>query len=159
MNKKTIKHSIIFVVSIVMLGFFLNFFGRNTFLLNGMVKQLVDTAKGSEGIEVLDSRSNYGKLVGNGNGIEYYGAVLVKASSEEDVQKVVAELKEDYDVIRYREQSDKVVDAEYLPGVYYMVEDYVFEQSVDSLYSIYFITTHEDSNLLDMKGDSVKKSL
>ena len=117
-----------------------------------MVKQLADTVKKADGIEILDIRSDYGKLVGNGNGIEYYGAVLVKASSEEDVQKVVAELKDDYEVIRYREQMDKVVDAEYLPGVYYMVEDYVFELSADSLYSIYFITTHEDSNMLDPKG-------
>lgn len=150
--KSIIKWSIFLVIIVAFLGLFINFFGRNTFLLNGMVKQLADTAKKADGIEILDTRSDYGKLVGNGNGIEYYGAVLVKASSEEDVQKVVAELKDDYEVIRYREQTDKVVDAEYLPGVYYMVEDYVFEQSADSLYSIYFIMTHEDSNLLDPKG-------
>lgn len=152
-NKKAIKLFISILVAVVFLGMVVNFFGKNALLLNGMVNTLVNTAKEADGIEILDTRSDYGKLVGNGNGIQYYGAILVKASSEEDVQNLVEKLKGEYERVGYRLQTDRVVDAEYLPGVYYMVEDYVFEISEGCLYSVHFFNSyHEDSNLLDIKG-------
>ena len=150
--QKTIKYSIVVFAVVVILGLVINSFGKNTFLLNEMVKTLVDTAKETEGIEVLDTRYDYGKLTGNGNGIEYYGAILVKASSENDVIKLVEELESHYETADYCLQTDGVVDEEYVRGVHYMVDEDVFEKFSGNLYSVYFLTTNEDSNMFDPKG-------
>lgn len=151
-HKLKVRKIVLCLMVVVILGIIINFFGKNTFILNEMVNTLVDSANKEEGIEVLDKRSDYGKLVGNGNGIEYYGAILVKASSENDVVRLVENVKENYEIVGYHLQADRVVDEKFLRGVYYMVDEGIFEEFSGQLYSVYFFTTHEDSNLFDPKG-------
>ena len=46
-------------------------------LLRGFVSDLKSELRAAEGIEIIETVSEYGKLNGNGNGINFFGAVLV----------------------------------------------------------------------------------
>ena len=81
-----------------------------------------------------------------------YGAILIRTSSEEKVINLVEELEDAYEIVGYSEQMDREIDSVFWKGDFEKVSDDVFDECADSLYRVYFFTTHEDSNLFDPKG-------
>lgn len=150
--KKIVKYMLIVIGVVGVIIFLIGFWGRNVFILEDMITKLVETANRTEGVEVLDQCSDYGKLVGNGNGVEYYGAILIRTSSEEKVINLVEELEDAYEIVGYSEQTDREIDSVFWKGDFEKVSDDVFDECAGSLYRVYFFTTHEDSNLFDPKG-------
>jgi len=64
-----------------------------------MQRKLSLTAAFQPGCTVLDSECVYGKLNGNGNGIVFFGAVLVSSESSADVDRVVEKLSSEYELV------------------------------------------------------------
>lgn len=55
----------------------------NDLYANGVRKELISLPR-PENTELIDSFSRAGKLVGNGNGMQYFGAILLKSALTED---------------------------------------------------------------------------
>lgn len=118
------------------------------FFLSSDFKQQI---KGTDGIQFQQMQSTYGKLVGNGNGIQFFGAALVSAESEEQVRQLVAELDEDFEVVGYREQTNRVISSKYLEHqTLYFTE---LDVSNGECYQIYFFVSDSPyNNPFDVRG-------
>lgn len=125
------------------------FLNWNNFMLKGFETDF-EKAVQDEGYEILETQSVYGKLNGNGNGINYFSAVLIKAD-EDEVKALVQGLETEFEVAKYYKQEDgKIATIQNELGrlkyetalneneTYYTV--YVFESGI------------KGSNLLDPKG-------
>ena len=63
---------------------------RNAKILRSMVREFSRTISGT-GAKVVETKSVYGKLNGNGNGINYFGAALVRIDSVKDIDLLIGE--------------------------------------------------------------------
>ena len=88
-NSSAKKHHIVIIAStIIGISIFLLLcfsFGRNCFISSKLMNSFQSTIEQNTDIEIIDEQSTYGKLNGNGNGINYFGAVLVKSESSKDI--------------------------------------------------------------------------
>lgn len=107
--------------------------------------------KAADGITFQEIQSTYGKLSGNGNGIQFFGAALVSAESEEQVRQLVAELDEDFEVVGYTRQKNRVISSKFLEHqtLYFSTLDV----SNGECYQIYFFVSDSPySNPFDVRG-------
>ncbi len=101
MKKKIILVLIVFVVLVLCMGNAINLA-----VLMGSFTNTVDRHLSGGIVEI---KSVYGKLNGNGNGIQYFGAALVKEDSVQDLDALVAELEQEFEVVEVlRQQSSKI---------------------------------------------------
>lgn len=125
---------------------------KNKYLLEDMTERLTTAIEEAQSVELIEVQSVYGKLNGNGNGIQYYGTVLVKTSSEDNVKEIVESLSDQYEELNYCIQESSAVQSKYLEHVTVEYE-YSLMESEEEYYSIYFyVSHHENSNLLDIDG-------
>lgn len=151
MKRKVI--TIITIAVIVQVLLVALFFSFNDILLGSMTRsfrrgiQQSDTA-----VEILDIQSVCGKLNGNGNGINYFGAALVKADSVKQMDTLAAELMEDFDTVEYTLQEGVVVEIPYLEHRKLSFDDTELQEG-ETYYCIYFyIHDHPASNIFDIRG-------
>lgn len=151
MKRKVI--TIITIAVIVQVLLVALFFSFNDILLGSMTRsfrrgiQQSDTA-----VEILDIQSVCGKLNGNGNGINYFGAALVKADSVKQMDTLAAELMEDFDAVEYTLQEGVVVEIPYLEHRKLSFDDAELQEG-ETYYCIYFyIHDHPASNIFDIRG-------
>ncbi len=119
----------------------------NYILLRGLVSDFKAELRAAEGIEIVETVSDYGKLNGNGNGINYFGAVLVKAENP-DVLDTIVSLNRDFDVMDYYKQEKREIDLNYAEHAHLS-----FENLSTDYYVVWFYQgEHPMSNPLDIKG-------
>ena len=119
----------------------------NSILLRGFVSDFKSEIRAAEGIEIVETVSDYGKLNGNGNGINYFGAVLVKVE-DPGVLDTLVSLNRDFDVINYYKQEKREIDLNYAEHAHLS-----FENLSPDYYVVWFYQSeHPMSNPLDIKG-------
>ena len=119
----------------------------NSMLLRGLVSDLKSELRAAKGIEIVETVSDYGKLNGNGNGINYFGAVLVKAENP-DVLDTLVSLNKDFDVMNYYKQENREINLNYAEHAHLS-----FENLSPDYYVVWFYqSSHPHANLLDIKG-------
>ena len=100
---------------------------------------------------IVETKSVYGKLNGNGNGIQYFGVVLVRNGSIDDIDSLISALDERFEVVEYWAQEDSNITSKYLEH-----KTLKYDTSIspdDELISICFYnSSHPDSDLLDIEG-------
>lgn len=149
MSKKTVK--LIVVILIVALLPVLVMGGGhlyNNALLSGMEHDLTDTvSKGN--VEMIESRSVCGKLNGNGNGMDFFAAVLV-TGTELEVQAVVAALAQAYGDVGYLSQSEAKITVKYLEheSLSYSHKDYTDGE----YYTVYIYDSDLPAFPMDLRG-------
>ncbi len=101
-----------------------------------------------EEIEFIESQSATGKLNGNGNGKQFFCAVLVYAESEETVKTLANELDQEFESVGYSLQNNKTIDNannKYLEHASVSFEK--FPQNSETCYVIYLFDTQSKMNL------------
>lgn len=120
----------------------------NNALLWGMEHNLESTLSRGD-VEILESQSVCGKLNGNGNGMEFFAAVLVTASQEE-LEMRISDLAEKYEVVEYVPQTEAKIDMKYLEhkSLSYDHENYTDGE----YYTVYIYDSGLNSFPLDVRG-------
>ena len=140
--------SVLIGISILLLLCFL--LGRNYFISSKLMNSFQSTIEQNTDIEIIDEQSTYGKLNGNGNGINYFGAVLVKSESSKDIEIIISELERQYDIVGYTKQTQADINCYLLEHV-----SLSFDVSLDdneNYYCIYYFDSSEKSNFFDIRG-------
>ncbi len=88
--------------------------GINAINLSGLVNDFLDEISEHSQTPVCETKSVYGKLNGNGNGIQYFGACLVKAESAEALEAVASELEQKFEYVGFWQQEDDDIESKYL---------------------------------------------
>ena len=119
----------------------------NSMLLRGFVSDLKSELRAAEGIEIVETISEYGKLNGNGNGINFFGAVLAKVDNP-DVLDTLVSLNKDFELLDYYKQEKREIDLKYAQYAHLS-----FENLSPDYYVVWFYqSSHPHANLLDIKG-------
>ncbi len=125
------------------------FLNWNNFILKGFETDFEKAVK-AEGFEILETQSVYGKLNGNGNGINYFSAVLIKAD-EDEVKALVQGLETEFEVAKYYKQEDIEIATVHNEHGRLKYETALNEN--ETYYTVYvFESDIKGSNLLDPKG-------
>ena len=148
---KVISAVLIAIVILVIL-FILSFFVNHNILINHKLTwDFKDIIKNESGIEIIQWKSVYGKLNGNGNGINYFGTVLVKTDSEESINKILPALDEEYEIVGYVTQSGSKVNNKLVEKVNLEYDESLSEGEI--YYSIYYFnSSNKYSYPFDLRG-------
>lgn len=135
----------------VLLGIFLMPQLQNTKNLNDLTdsfeKKITDF---DSDIQIVETASIYGNLCGNGNKINYFGAVLVEKDSIKDVDALIDSLDNDFEFVAYCDQKTQKVEYKYLERFNPSYETDVSGGEYVSI--MFFNSTHENSNMFDIAG-------
>ena len=148
MNSTTIRtFGVIMLVLIIICSGIALLANWNSMLLRGFVSDLKSELRAAEGIEIIETVSDYGKLNGNGNGINFFGAVLVKADDPAVLDALVS-LNKDFELLDYYKQEKREIDLKYAQRAHLS-----FENLSPDYYVVWFYqSSHPHTNLLDIKG-------
>ena len=148
METKIIRTAGILLLVLLVLGTVIALlFYWNSFILRGFVSDFKSELRAAEGIEIIETVSEYGKLNGNGNGINFFGAVLVKAE-DPDVLDALVSLNKDFELLDYYKQEKREIDLKYAQYAHLS-----FENLSPDYYVVWFYqSSHPHANLLDIKG-------
>lgn len=103
----------LFLVFFLIITLALVFLGNlNRILLYQMMHTLESTV--TTEFRIIDKASIYGKLNGNGNGIQFFGAVLIEGESEESISTIVKELSDQYEEVSYTKQHNSEIKVKHL---------------------------------------------
>lgn len=139
----------VFAVVLVMCGLIFTFLNWNNFILKDFEADFEKEVK-AEGFEILETKSVYGKLNGNGNGINYFSAVLIKAD-ENEVKALVQGLETEFEVAKYYLQEDGKIAT--IHNEHGRLEYETALNENETYYTVYvFESGIKGSNLLDPKG-------
>ena len=101
-------------------------------------------------IQIVETASVYGNLFGNGNKINYFGAVLVEKESLEDIDALIAVLDEEFEFVGYCDQKTQKVEYKYLERFNPSYETDV--SGGDYVSIMFFNSWHENTNNFDILG-------
>ena len=125
------------------------FLNWNNFILKDFEADFEKAVK-AEGFEILETKSVCGKLNGNGNGINYFSAVLIKAD-ENEVKALVQGLETEFEVAKYYLQED--IEIATIHNEHGRLEYETALNENETYYTVYvFESGIKGSNLLDPKG-------
>lgn len=159
MKKKTIIISIVAVTAVVLLVLGVLFLpspfsilgNRNQRNLNALMKEFKTIVSQHVGSAIVEEQSVYGKLNGNGNGIQYFGAVLVRKDAIEDIDALMAELDETFEIVEYAEQNGNKIISKHLQHRTLTYDTPI--TSENTYVSICFYNSkHSKSSLWDLAG-------
>ena len=136
------RKKVIILICFILISVLLIFdFNRNKMIMSWMTNRMVSVIRNDSALELLEVKSTYGKLNGNGNGIQYFAAALVLSRSEADVEKCVEQLAKMYEVAGYSPQYDSQICSDYLEHRKISFQHSNF--SVDGMYyQIFFYCSH-----------------
>lgn len=124
---------------------------RNQRNLNALMKEFTTTISEYASSDIIEEQSVYGKLNGNGNGIQYFGAVLVRKDAIEDIDALMAELDETFEIVEYAEQSGNKIISKHLQHRTLTYDTPI--TSENTYVSICFYNSkHSKSSLWDLAG-------
>ncbi len=152
MNKKALTRTvgIIMLISVIIATGIIVLTSWNPSILRGLMNNLEKEIEASNGIELIETQSAYGKLNGNGNGFNYFGAALVKTDDPTLLDELISKLDTSFEIVGYSSQTGTKIDNKYLdrPDLYYETEP-----SENGCYTVYFFnSSHTRTNPLDVKG-------
>ena len=151
--KKVVKTilAVATILVILITLFICSFFINHNFIIRwSLTKDFKDIITDNSQVEIIESKSVHGKLNGNGNGINYFGAVLVKANSEDEVSALMALLDAEYGTVGYKVQSGSEIESELLE---HSRLRYDSDPSGAPYYTIYYFNySNEHSYPLDIRG-------
>ena len=125
------------------------FLNWNNFILKGFETDFEKAVK-AEGFEILETKSVCGKLNGNGNGMNYFSAVLIKAD-EDEVKALVEALETEFEVAKYYLQEDGKIAT--IHNEHGRLEYETAIEEGETYYTVYvFESGIKGSNPLDPKG-------
>ncbi|MBO7162412.1 MAG: hypothetical protein J6W15_06300 [Clostridia bacterium] len=125
------------------------FLNWNNFILKGFEADF-EKAVQAEGFEILETKSVCGKLNGNGNGINYFSAVLIKAD-EDEVKALVEALETEFEGAKYYLQEDGKIAT--IHNEHGRLEYETALENGKTYYTVYvFDSKIAGSNPLDPKG-------
>ena len=84
---------------------------KNARILSNLLQDFTDAI--SQEI-IVETKGVYGKLNGNGNGIQYFGAALVKKTDIADLDALLKELNGIFETVSAAEQTGQKIDSSYL---------------------------------------------
>ena len=145
--------TLLVIIIIFITLFIVSFFVNHNYLISWkLTSDFKDIIIDNSQIEIIESKSVHGKLNGNGNGINYFGTVLVKTDSEEILKKLLPLLDEEYGTVGYMLQIDSNVNNELIEHV-----DLEYDKALvdgETYYSIYYFNISNDySYPLDILGN------
>lgn len=123
---------------------------RNAKILRSMVREFSRTISGT-GAKVVETKSVYGKLNGNGNGINYFGAALVRIDSVKDIDLLIAKLDEQFEYVDYCVPDESEIRSECLEHRK-LSYDTVIDGSDEYISVFFYVSHHPDSDLCDLAG-------
>ena len=151
--KKEIAIVIIVVIICTLLmalvGVFIYF---NDILSGNMTRSFRREIKQSTSVQLIETVAAYGKLNGNGNGMNYFGAALVTADNAEDVDTLVAELEKKFDTVGSTLQEGTQVNVSYLEHSTLFFDEAAFQDDQTYYCIYYYVHEHPYSNILDIRG-------
>lgn len=124
---------------------------KNENNLNILMDVFSSTISEHADADIIETKSVYGKLNGNGNGIQYFGAVLIRKDSIKDVVSLVEKLDLQFEIVEYCVQDECDISSKYLE---HKTLKYDSPIDADSEYIsiIFFNSNHPDSCFLDIAG-------
>ena len=104
-----------------------------------------------EDVKIIETKSTYGKLVGNGNGIEYFGAVLVERDSVPNIDAILQDLNLQFESVEVLDQENQIIRSKYLEHRSLKYETEI-PDGARYITICFFNSTHPNSDLLDIAG-------
>lgn len=151
---KIAKTIICALISIAILGtlFIVSLFINQNFLIRWkLTSDFKDLICENSHIEIIETKSTHGKLNGNGNGINYFGTVLVKTDSKDTLKELLALLDTEFDTVGYVTQINQTIENNLLEHT--TLEYNTPLTNGEIYYSIfYFNHTNKYSYQLDIRG-------
>lgn len=124
---------------------------KNVKNLKTLMNQFTHIISESVNGEIVEAKSVYGKLNGNGNGIQYFGVVLIDNASVDNIDHLIAELDDQFEIVEYFEQSESEIDSKYLEHKKLEYDTQIRED--DKYISICFYNSiNPESDLRDVMG-------
>ena len=147
MKKIRMYVAVICMVIVLVLVFLGNI---NNILLYQMVNKLESTV--SKQTQILDKAYVYGKLNGNGNGVQYFGAVLVADTLEEEITRIVEDLSDQYEEVGYKKQNGNQIQLKCLEHRTLCFSDSSVSDNKQYYIVYFFNSQHPLSWRLDLAG-------
>lgn len=124
---------------------------KNENNLNMLMEVFSSTISEYADADIIETKSVYGKLNGNGNGIQYFGSVLIRKDSIKDVVSLVEKLDLQFEIVEYCVQDECDISSKYLE---HKTLKYDSPIDADSEYIsiIFFNSKHPNSDFLDEAG-------
>lgn len=123
---------------------------KNEHILSNKVDDFTDIVSQYATDPIVETKSTYGKLNGCGNGIDFFGAVLVKKDAVPDMDALLARLKESFYVVEVLDQTDKHIVTKHLEHEKLNYDTAISE--ADGYITICFLTSDPNASLLDIAG-------
>lgn len=122
---------------------------KNENNLNILMEVFSSTISEYADADIIETKSVYGKL--NGNGIQYFGSVLIQEDSIKDVASLVEKLDLQFEIVEYCVQDECDISSKYLEHTTLKYDSPI---DADSGYIsiIFFNSKHPDSDFLDVAG-------
>lgn len=123
---------------------------HNKMILRSVRNDFVDAIEDIDGMTVTEVQSTKGKLSGNGNGMDYFVAVLVPRSCAEDVDGIMAALKDkSYNYVQITDQIGQEIVSKYLEH-----KDLFYETDISSgeYVTICCVVNSDKSDMFDIEA-------
>lgn len=101
--------------------------------------------------DIIETKSVYGKLNGNGNGINYFGAVLIRKESIDDMDALIAKLDGQFEIVECCIQKKSEITSKYLEHRKLEYDTDVKEEN-GYISIAFFNSKHPDSDFWDEAG-------
>jgi len=128
-------------------------FSINSILLFSLLVDFEVKVDRYESVTIIEKHSEYGKLIGNGNGIQFFGVLLVQTTDVSELDKIKSELSGDFEAVEYCKQTTQKLQVkhyEHGPAINFSTD---VSAEGEEYYCIYFFNSHHPlSNPLDIKG-------
>ena len=130
MKNKMIIILLVTIIAFIGIILFINI--QNDLIANNTKKELINTKLPND-TKIIDSISVAGKLTGNGNGMQYFGAILIKTDmSKEELESYYKDYrKDDWSFLVSKYDNNKIEQIEH--------GDYKFKKYNESDKEKYFI--------------------
>ena len=124
---------------------------KNDRILAGLLNDFTDAISTLSQAKIVETKGICGKLYGNGNGMQYFGAVLVKQDSINDVTALLEQLDQMFEIVAVAAQEDNEIESKCLEH-----QSLRFDTTVSDgtqYVSVWFFnSSHPDSDLRDIRG-------
>lgn len=146
----------VLVLAVVLGGIYTAFFvfprHRNQAILDDMTAQFADILTSMDGVTVVETKAVYGKLNGNGNGIQYFGAALLTVDPVR-IPAIIAALEHDFERAEGWEQTGQAIVSRYLEHRSLAYDTAIPAEEKTSYVTIcFFNSQHPDSIEWDIRG-------
>ena len=136
-------------VCIILVVTYIGIITTNNYLAKKIEKDLLEYQLPAN-TELVDSISVTGKLTGNGNGMQYMGAILVY--SDLSIEALKNHYSKQFDFIEVRVQKTANID-------YIHAGNYSFNAALEAEGKTYYSVTCWDSNRLELFGEVIVRFL